>query len=757
MSLEQKIAAEFNGGHLLVVAGPGTGKTTTLVGRYAFLKSKAVAPPEILCCTFSRRAADEIKDRIEQVMPLNTKSLPIGTFHAIALQVLRTIGSNIGVATDFEIWTKNYERTAIIDALKVEVKKEGFYKKISDDDAETSAILEYIDGMREAMLDPDAAFLKALEEDDKPSIAHSEVYARYEAYLNVEQKIDFPRMVQLACKALEKDRQDKGVYYKKFKHVLVDEYQDINQAQKTLVDQFVAGGAHVWAVGDDKQAIYAWRGSDIKFIQDFEHDFPGAQIVALRENYRSAKNIVLMANNLASNMERVKPVDLLSTQETAGEIYLMGPETEFDEAVTVVEEIKKRIKKGVILNDIAVLARTNKRPIKIASLLIRAGIPVDLKGGVSAFKEYEARLLLTSLARSVGYQLPREISVQLSKDLYSFTMRLLESSTETWEKKVRSLTTYISNRPPQSLADEEKENRVRVLNSYRDYFLSSEEPSSLFSIIVSSFSDNNEIGKVYVGTIHSAKGLEWDSVFSLGWEDGHLPQRRDAKAGDISEERRLAYVAITRAKTFLYQTSVMRSEKDEKVQSPFIDEMWDPIENVASEKLKTGSASAPTRNFNQNSDFKELSAKQLAERKIKIQETWKKANEKRQKELDSISQNLADGSGDGTGWSSEIDYRGFLSSIGYSVKEFGPSDRRRHGILAKALDGSFELPVTLIQSVKDAWGDPNSAQRLAKIRNTINVALGQMKGRRNPSIQAIEKWESDLAYIDSELVPVLNR
>ena len=394
---EQQIAAEYMNGPALILAGPGTGKTTTLVGRYKHLLANNVAFSKILSCTFSKMAADELKSRIGETTDVQTKSLPVGTFHSLSVRILRSIGEPIGVARDFDIWTKDWERKKVVEGFLKELVDAGVYEEVDKDDTNAGAALQFIDDSREALLDPEDASVRASEKGDVAGIAHADLYRLYDDYLNSENKIDFPRMVQWACKALRKNSDNGGSFGKQFTHILVDEYQDINFAQNTLIELLVAEGAQLWAVGDDFQAIYGWRGSDVRYLLGFSEQYPSAKVITLTRSYRSGTDIVKAANRLSSNIKEKYDKDLTATRTDEGVVIYEQLANENNEALAVVEEIEERIRKGIPHNEIAVLARTNKLPINTVNTLIRRGIPLNLKGGVAAFSEYEARFLLTSI------------------------------------------------------------------------------------------------------------------------------------------------------------------------------------------------------------------------------------------------------------------------------------------------------------------------------------------------------------------------
>jgi DNA helicase II / ATP-dependent DNA helicase PcrA len=750
LNSEQQIAAEYMDGPALVLAGPGTGKTTTLVGRYQHLLRSGVPPKEILCCTFSKKAADELKIRIGDAIDVQTKSLPIGTFHSLSVRILRAIGEPVGVSRDFDIWAKDWERRKIVDGYLNELIDAGVYDEVDEDDEKPDLALQFIDDSREALLDPEDASVRASEKGDVAGIAHADLYRLYDEYLNSENKIDFPRMVQWACKALQKNVEEGGSFGKQFTHVLVDEYQDINFAQKTLIDRLVSTGAQLWAVGDDFQAIYGWRGSDVRYLLGFTKQYQGAKVVTLIQNYRSGTSIVEAANRLSSNIKEKFDKDLVATRVDEGEVIYEHLENEKNEALAISEEVEERIRTGVPHNEIAILARTNILPVDTVITLIRRGVPLNLKGGVAAFSEYEARLLLTAIAASSEQKLENIWSLRMNPGLYGFSQKLIG---EDWGRRVKALSTYIQKRPPQGLSDEDLEARDENLEHYRDYILEFKDSISLFGILKAVLSNKEDSNGVFVGTIHSAKGLEWDSVIVMGWEDGVLPQRQSGSLRAYEEERRIAYVGITRAKNYLMLTDVRERKERTNDESPFLHEIFEEvgddnqIEAIVPETATPNEA--PKEQFLGQYSNKGMSS----EKRIEWIRHLKEIRLAAEKEANT---DIADGhGGDGSGWSDQAAGTGLLAEAGYTVRKDGPYADERQEILSDVLHGRIHIPDWMSESVQAQWGTHNTEERFTKIRNTINVSLGNQKGRRNPSAQAIEKWEADLMFLDETLRPQL--
>ena len=384
LNAEQLRAAQIEAKHSLILAGPGTGKTTALVGRFTHLIKSGVEPKSILCCTFAKKAADEIAKRIQVETGINARGLPIGTFHALAFRLLSAHGKEIGMSPPFQVLAEKDRLQAIFE-IKKSVGADRLYKEFDAESSRPSVILKFIDEVREQLLDPEDASIEASENGELLNVVHSEIYAQYDNWLNRSDKIDFPRMIQWACKLLSEDSLNGSKIGSSFQHILVDEYQDVNKAQKTMLDQLLKGGGNLWVVGDDDQAIYGWRGGSSKFILDFDKFYPDTKKVILVRNYRSGEKIVQNANHLINHVSRRHPKELQSHSKAKSTVTVTPCINESDEALQIAKTIKVQIKNGVKPEDIAVLSRTNALPFTVIDVLIAQEIPVVLKDGVQLF------------------------------------------------------------------------------------------------------------------------------------------------------------------------------------------------------------------------------------------------------------------------------------------------------------------------------------------------------------------------------------
>ena len=742
LNKEQKLASEINHSRVLVLAGPGTGKTTTLISRYKHLINTGAKPEEIICCTFSRKASDEIKSRIVKETDIEVKSLPIGTFHSLARRTITKLAHTIGITDPKEVLTdKNC--VDIINKIKSENKE--LLKDLKFNDQLPSDIKEYIDGIREKLIDPEDAAIEASETGDKKDILYAEIYKKYEEYLTDNQLVDYPRMIQYAYKAFANDASNDKSYISQFKHVLIDEYQDINFSQKSMVDQILKGGAYLWVVGDDDQAIYGWRGSSVKFILDFERDYPDAKLVVLNTNYRSENKIVIAANNLAKNFLERHEKNIISFGNDEGEVSIFKNDDEKLEGNKILSIIENKTK-TISFKDIAILARTNTLPNTVVNTLRIANIPMVLKNNIDLFSEPSTKDLLTAAAIAGKIKAMRGWNKRINPKLFGFAKKLSEE--DNWVRNLKSLASYIVKNLPSNLKDDELENRAEEIENCRKYLSDFKSANAAFKTLEPIFNPPKDQNGVHIGTIHGAKGLEWDTVIVMGCEDDKLPHSNNSEFWEIEEERRIAYVAITRPRTNLYMTWAAKRDGFEKFRSPYLNEML----GKKTEVKKAFSENVISDNTSKYLTFQE------EVREFKEQQHQPMSQEERQRIAELIANNrreintaIADGLGKGGEWKIRDTGNGFLYEVGYTAIKDGPGTKRRQQILADVFHGKINMPNTLKEAVAKTWGAPMTKDRLRKMRNTINTALGAQKGKKNSSLQAIEKWEEDLVFIDQFL------
>jgi len=721
INVQQQQAAKVSSKHALILAGPGTGKTTTLVARYEHLIKQGVPAQSILCCTFARKASDELKQRIQKQVGVNTRSLPIGTFHALANRAVKSLAHLLNIDIPEEVQT-GIKRFIIIE--EISKKHPHILEKLKFEEKKPSVILDSIDDFRERLLTPEEASIEAGEMGEHVQIAHAELYELYDQHLTDNALIDYPRMIQFAVQAFAADADRDKSYVSQYTHILVDEFQDINFAQKSMLDQLLRGGASLWVVGDDDQAIYGWRGSSVKYILNFDQYFDDPEVVTLTQNYRAAPELVAASNSLANHFVERRDKELEAASNTDGEIHIYKNKDETHEGVKIADILKQQNKKGVSYSEMAVLARTNALPSDLVTTLLLQGVPVALRNGVEAFQNPHAKQLVTAIGIASSQKLSRAWNRKLGPKLFGFAKKL--ETEDGWDRKVKALATSIINNLPKSMSDDELSQTASDIERCREFFCKFDEAAPAF-LRLNASADQTE-DSVHVGTIHGAKGLEWQSVIVMGCEDDMLPHSYAEDFWQIEEERRLFYVAITRAKTFLGLSFAEERDNAPRRPSPYLSELQSKA------KINSGKMS--------DEDFSELLKT--------IRRYGEEFRDIKPKSAD-ISTNIADGWGEASGWQIRDTGNGFLFEVGYTARQGGPNTNQRQAILADVFHGRIHMPDTIRESVAEKWGKPNSTDRLRKIRNTINVALGTQKARGQPSAQAIEKWEADLAYIDGEL------
>lgn len=739
INAEQQQAASVTSKHALILAGPGTGKTTTLVARYQHLINQGVKPQAILCCTFARKASDELKERIQKQVGVNTKTLPIGTFHALANRAVKSLAHLLDVEIPKTV-LKEFERRKIIQGFASE--NQNLCKNLKHEDRSPLAILSSIDGFRDQLMSPEEASIDAGENGDEIQSAHAEFYALYEQYLSENALIDYARMIQFAVNAFTADADGDKNYVSQYQHILVDEFQDINYAQKCMLDQLLRGGASLWVVGDDDQAIYGWRGSSVKYILNFDRYFAHPEIVTLTQNYRASAKLVKSSNYLASNFLERREKELSAVSDDKGEIFTHHHQDAAQESREIAKLLAARNKLGIPFEDMAVLARTNALPSELVETLLFQGIPVSLKNGVEAFHNIYAKQLVTAIGIASSQNLTREWNRKIGPNLFGFAKRL--QTEDGWQRKVKALATSIINNLPKGMSDDELSSTVAEIEKCREFFCKFDNAQTAFLRLNAGSQDNKDT--VHVGTIHGSKGLEWNTVIIMGCEDDILPHSLSVELKEIEEERRVFYVGITRAKRYLSLSYCDERNGVDKNPSPYLAELEANAGQVSYEYKYV--ADIPKLNAGDKySDKESIARRKRLERVLRVAEEMKKKKAKKP----AISENIADGYGESDGWALRDIDKGFLLEVGYTARQGGPNTSERQGILADVFHGRIHMPDTIRDSVSEKWGKPNSIERLRKMRNNINVSIGTQKARGQPSIQAIEKWEADLEYIDNEL------
>ena len=589
-------------GPCLVIAGAGSGKTKVLTHKIAYLiGEKGAKPWDILAITFTNKAANEMKERIANLVGDDAKDIWMGTFHSICVRILRRFIDRIGFDSSFIIFDTSDQRTLVKNCMKD--------LAIDDKLFNDRSVLSEISNAKNEMLEPEQYTARANSDFRKEKIAT--VYELYQKRLKENNAIDFDDIINYTIKILMENSDVLEYYSNKFKYVLVDEYQDTNKAQFTLVTLLASKNGNITVVGDNDQGIYSFRGADISNILNFERDFPGTKIIKLEQNYRCTGNILKAANSVIKNNE-VKYKKELWTQNEEGNLpKVYQADNEYDEATYIVTQIEHLKREEYYkYSDFAILYRMNTQSRAIEDILRRENVPYKIVGGLKFYERKEIKDIIaylrliqnsadnlslkriinepkrgigkTSLDKVEALAEQNETSmyeVIKHADQYGLNRVFLNSREfvnvieELKDKKDQLViselikTTLKKTGYTKALEDEntiEAENRIENLEEFLTVAIEFEEEYAenslsefLEGITLSSDIDNVEETEdsVTLMTLHSAKGLEFPVVFLVGMEEGIFPGYKSiSEPKELEEERRLCYVGITRAKEHLYLT-----------------------------------------------------------------------------------------------------------------------------------------------------------------------------------------------------------
>jgi len=541
---EQRAAATCGDGAHLVLAGPGTGKTATLTARYAWLVGQEVPPPRIMAVTFTRKAADELGRRIAELTGLNPRLLQIGTFHALAGRMLRQIADSAGLSPDFKIIDEAGQR-AVLAANGIRWKNE-------DGD-----LLEIIGGAKESLRTPDDFARHLAQEEAQGRIDRSsplwgavEAYRLYQRHLETNGLVDFADLIGHMVRALEADAALRARMADRFAHILIDEYQDVNPAQVRLVAALLRSDTGLWVVGDDDQCLYSFRSSDVDIILSFEARHPGARVHRLVRNYRSTPPILTLAQSVITGNRRRYPKVTEPAAERGPRVTIVSHDSAAAEGRWLAAAIGKLIAAGTAPAQIAALFRTGAASIALRLELRRSSVAYIVQGARDFWRAYEVKLFLGFLAVAAGEPMPpHELSGHKGRRVGEAARQAISL---TFVEQVRRGKAAVQEekpaRPSLERSAEWDQNMVAIAEL-------AAEAGSLRALrelanreMAAARAGATPAGAVVISTVHSAKGLEWDAVFVGACEDGILPHRN---APDEEEERRIAFVAMTRARRIL--------------------------------------------------------------------------------------------------------------------------------------------------------------------------------------------------------------
>jgi ATP-dependent DNA helicase UvrD/PcrA len=633
----QREAVLATEGPLLVVAGAGSGKTRVLTHRVAHLIAACgVKPNEILAITFTNKAAGEMRTRLEGLLGGVARAIWILTFHAACGRILRREAERLGYRSNFTIYDQA-DQVRLTKACLEELERDP--KRFAP-----RGIHAQISNAKNQLVGPDEYMARVSSFYDQTV---AEVYQLYQRRLHGSNAVDFDDLLMLTVEILERFPDAAKKWRRAFRYVLVDEYQDTNHAQYRLLQLLASEHKNVCAVGDPDQSIYAFRGADIRNVLEFERDFPGARTIALEQNYRSTNTILRAANGVIRNNRERKEKNLWSDLGDGEPVRALEVEDEHAEARFVAAEVAQLIEEGYSGREIAVFYRTNAQSRVLEDVLVRQGVPYQVIGGPRFYERAEikdavaylqvidnpadavsllraanrprrgvgettlTRLQLwaeangSSLFEALGHAEAAGVSgaslraVNALRTLFqSLQAQSQELSVSELVQRVLEQSGYLEALEAERTIEARGriENLQELVGVAQEYVEQAEEPTlSEFLQQISLFSDQDTIREeqslVTLMTLHNAKGLEFGAVFMIGMEEGVFPHARSVEEQGIEEERRLAYVGMTRAKEKLTLTHAssrsLWGSRAYNLPSRFLDEL--PAEEVERERLRPSS------------------------------------------------------------------------------------------------------------------------------------------------------------------------
>lgn len=599
---KQREAAMYTEGALLILAGAGSGKTSTMTRRIAYLvDEKGVSPYNILAVTFTNKAAREMEERVEEILGSNSR-MWIMTFHAACLRMLRMDGDRLGYTNSFAVYDPVDQKSIVKNLLKeYEIDEKKFTP---------NSILLNISKAKEQEIGP-----REFEENagDFRDETVAKVYRGYERILSRNNAMDFDDLILNTVRLLKENPDVLEKYQERFRYIMVDEYQDTNQLQYKLISLLAKKYGNICVVGDDDQCIYQWRGADIRNILNFEKEFPKAKVVKLEQNYRSTANILEAAHSVISNNKQRKRKKLWTDASQGEKIQYQRLESDYREAGYIAQEIGYMVQQGENYRDFAILYRTNAQSRNFEDSLAQRRIPYRVIGGLRYYDRMEIKDMIAymrlvanpmddiafdrvvnSPKRGIGKATMDKIksvanyceksifqyveseaiadtlSGKASRGMNEFLEIIREYSEEKENLRVSDIyegllikSGYLKTLEDQGTA--EADGRIENLMEFKSVIYEFENRNSkleldefLEKLALLSDVDNHdsEANAVTLMTMHSAKGLEFPYVFMPGMEDGLFPSWRSRDSiSQMEEERRLCYVGMTRAKRRLWMTS----------------------------------------------------------------------------------------------------------------------------------------------------------------------------------------------------------
>lgn len=634
-------AVKITDGPLLILAGPGSGKTRVITYKIAYLLEQGKAKPwEVLAITFTNKAAKEMKERLHNLIEEDIKGMQISTFHSFGLRVIKEYYDFFGLDRTFTIIDES-------DSISL-IKK--IIKELNLDEKKyiPRAIKNKISGAKNELLNPEGFKVFARTPYDEDVV---KIYKKYEEKLKRNSSVDFDDLLMLPIELFRKDKEALEHYQNRYKYVFIDEYQDTNEAQYLLSKMISDRYKNICVVGDESQSIYSWRGANYKNILNFEKDYKNAKVILLEQNYRSTKTILEAANSVIKNNKEKKDKHLWTLNGKGSKIKYLRCYDEKDEILNIINTIKKFKSEGIPYKEMVVLYRTNAQSQSIERGFIENTIPYKVVGSYAYFNRKEIKDLVAYLRlinnekddvsliramnapkRGIGAKTIEKLELNANENNVSifdsitsgkelaFKNLILDIKEKMKDKSFVDLVELVLDES--GLKDEykektiENESRLENLEEFKSIARNFEDynPGATleeFLIEISLISDVKEASDcdevVTLMTMHAVKGLEFDVVFITGLEEGLFPHSNSMfDESELEEERRLFYVAITRAKKVLYLTNarsrMLFGQIKSNLPSRFIEEInQEDIEKLFEENKSTKEIKINKKdNFNDN-------------------------------------------------------------------------------------------------------------------------------------------------------------
>ena len=634
-------AVKITDGPLLILAGPGSGKTRVITYKIAYLLEQGKAKPwEVLAITFTNKAAKEMKERLHNLIEEDIKGMQISTFHSFGLRVIKEYYDFFGLDRTFTIIDES-------DSISL-IKK--IIKELNLDEKKyiPRAIKNKISGAKNELLNPEGFKVFARTPYDEDVV---KIYKKYEEKLKRNSSVDFDDLLMLPIELFRKDKEALEHYQNRYKYVFIDEYQDTNEAQYLLSKMISDKYKNICVVGDESQSIYSWRGANYKNILNFEKDYKNAKVILLEQNYRSTKTILEAANSVIKNNKEKKDKHLWTLNGKGSKIKYLRCYDEKDEILNIINTIKKFKSEGIPYKEMVVLYRTNAQSQSIERGFIENTIPYKVVGSYAYFNRKEIKDLVAYLRlinnekddvsliramnapkRGIGAKTIEKLELNANENNVSifdsitsgkelaFKNLILDIKEKMKDKSFVDLVELVLD--GSGLKDEykektiENESRLENLEEFKSIARNFEDynPGATleeFLIEISLISDVKEASDcdevVTLMTMHAVKGLEFDVVFITGLEEGLFPHSNSMfDESELEEERRLFYVAITRAKKVLYLTNarsrMLFGQIKSNLPSRFIEEInQEDVEKLFEENKSTKEIKINKKdNFNDN-------------------------------------------------------------------------------------------------------------------------------------------------------------